>query len=133
MSPRGLKPVTWGLMSRTGVPAIASRPRTCTVRPSTPSNSHAVTPSTGFDLVFADEMEEEDHVDVGEVAEPRQRVLAEPIVENDVRFDVAPVVIDRLGSPTDDRADRSQRDVVTHGRTLAREPLRENTARPSAT
>jgi hypothetical protein len=110
----------YGLTSNTGVPSIASRPLTRTVRPSTSvklAGGHADAVRAGFgalsedadhgpvgaisgmagaevDRGLLDLVEHEDDVDVGEVGEPREHVGAEAVgVELDRCLDRTPVVV----------------------------------------
>ena len=97
MGPRGLYSVAYGLMSRTGVPSMASRPRTVSRSPSTASSAtgnadvvrpHRPVPGQNTDLrprgvaarvrrtpaCVGGLMEMEDHLDVGEAVQPEGSV-----------------------------------------------------------
>jgi dCTP deaminase len=117
---RGPNSTMCGLMSTTGVPSMASRPRTVTTRPSMPSSSHVVTPSrlgrflprcedsdqgpfgipawatgAGLDGILRDAVEHVDDVEVGELFQSEQRLGAEAVGQHDRRRLAVPIVVGR--------------------------------------
>src|SRR5213083_1284260 len=111
ISLRGRKPFITGLMSSTGVPSMASSPRTRRDSPSTDNILQTVTPMrlgrslprwakmptfgqagmarAGVDLAGVGAVEMEDHLDMGEGVEARRGIGGEPGgVEDDLGIDL---------------------------------------------
>ncbi len=146
IGPRGRKPAITGLMSSTGVPSMASSPRTLRMSPSVASSRQAVTPSRlgralprwakiptlgqsvrprGWRapvsiLVLRHAVEAVDHLDMGEVSERGRGVWRELCgVEMDFGLHRVPVIVDRLGASAAHMADRGERDGIGRAHELA--------------
>jgi hypothetical protein len=129
ISPRGRKPIITGLMSKTGVPSMASRPRTFSSKPSTNKSRQnadayaigsrlaalgedayqrpvrAVSGMTraGVDVGFANPVEVKDHFDMRKAVQIRQGIGRKALVQLDDRLFGFPRIIFRLQAAAPNR------------------------------